>query len=247
MLTVSRHFITVPLLYEGDCKLLGITTEGVIYAEELYGEHDWLAQHKIIIDEGVIDSVDELAGENPDMRPFKLPHNIIVPCSKPYGESMDFKGARLRGIQREERIAEMVLPLSMEDKIALVHYMEWDILPMQIIGIAESVILSYTRLSDETFVMCRRVRVAYRLTEQAEQEGNPYDYDSLEVHILHEFDPHNNELPELGDCLSGSEDVDLLRPMDCLYHDGRLYVADGGEEGDVSAIHVFEVQEKLEN
>lgn len=245
--TVFRHFITFPLLYEGDCKLLGVTADGLIYAEELYGADDWLAQHKISMRHGIIESIDELAGQNPDVIPFKLPNTAILPSSKSCCDSLKFTGARLQGMQREDHITEIVLPLSIEDKIELVEFMEWDILPMQIIGIAESVVLSQTRLPDETIMVCRRVRIAYRLAEQMEYQGIPYNYDSLAVYMLHEFDPADDELPELVDCLNDMEDVDLLRPMDCLYYDGRLYVADGGEEGDVSAIHVFDYQEKSEN
>jgi hypothetical protein len=247
VLTIFRHSVTFPLLYESDCKLLGVTAEGLIYAEELYGDDDWLAQHKISMSNGIIDSIDELAGENLDVIPFNLPKTTIMPSSKSCCESLNFRGARLQGIQINDHIADMVLPLSIEDKIELVDFMEWDISPMQIIGVAESVVLSHTRLPDEMLLVCRRVRIAYRLTELAEQGGIPYDYDSLDVYVLHEFDPEDDELPDLVDCLNDIEDVDLLRPMDCLYHDARLYVADGGEAGDVSAIHVFEIKEKSGN
>ena len=247
MLTVFRHFITFPMLYEDDCKLLGVTLDGLIYAEELYGDEDWLAQHIISIDDGIIETIDEQSGENTDVTPFKLPNTAIVTSSKSCCDALTFTGARLRGIQRDEPIDEIVLPLSIEDKIELVDYMEWDILPMQIIGIAESVVLSHTLLPDGLLMVCRRVRIAYRLAELAEINGVPYDYDALDIYLLHEFDPTDMELPELVDCLNDMEDVVLLRPMDCLYHDGKLYVADGGEDGDSSAIHVFDYQEKSEN
>jgi hypothetical protein len=247
-LTVLKHFMTFPLLYDGDCKLLGVTVDGLIYIEELYGDEDWLAQHKITIDDGIIDSIDELAGENLDITPFELPSTAILPTSKSCCDSLTFTGARLRGLQRDEPIAEIVLPLSVEDKIELVDYMEWDISPMQIIGIAESVVLSHTSLSDGSLMVCRRVRIAYRLTQVSADRGVPYDYDSLDLHLLHEFDPNSDdELPEVVDCLNELEDVVLLRPMDCLYHDGKLYVADGGEADDVSAIHIFDYEEKSEN
>ena len=225
---------------------MGVTGNDFVYAEELYGDDDWLAQHKIYIYDGHMESIDEFAGENLDATPMKLPPHSAVPHSKPCCNVLTFTGARLRGIQRDEPIGEMVYPLTIEDKVELTEYMEWDILPMQIIGIAESAVLSHTSLPDETIMVCRRVRVVYRMTEPAQQDGVPYDYDSLEVYLLHEFDPQTKELPELVDCLNDMDDVVLLRPMDCLYHNGRLYVADGGEEGDVSAIHIFDYQEKTE-
>jgi len=234
------------LLYEGDCKLLGVTAEGLIYAEELYGDEDWLAQHKISIHDGIIESIDEDSGENPDIIPFQLPPTATLPTSKSCCEQLRFTGARLKGIQRDEPIAEIVLPLSIDDKIELVDYMEWDISPMQIIGVAESVVLSHTRLPNGLLMVCRRVRIAFRLNEPSTHNSVPYDYDSLDLYLLHEFDPDDDELPNLVDCLNELEDVVLLRPMDCLYHDGKLYVADGGEDDDMSAIHVFDYQEKSE-
>ncbi len=245
-MTVFRHFMTFPLFYEGDCKLLGVNADGLIYAEELYGDDDWLAQHKISIQDGILESIDEDEGANPDIIPFQLPPNIILPTSKSCCEELKFTGARIRGLQQDEPINEIVLPLSIDDKIELVDYMEWDISPMQIMGVAESVVLSHTQLPDGLLMICRRVRIAYRLSETANHHGVPYDYDSLDMYLLHQFDPADDELPELVDCLNDFEDVELLRPMDCLYHDGKLYVADGGEDDDTSAIHIFDYQEKSE-
>jgi len=90
-------------------------------------------------------------------------------------------------------------------------------------------------LPDDTLIVCRRVRVAYRLREPHAD----YDYDSLPVYLLHEVYPDDDVLA-LVDCFNDDDDVVLLRPMDCLFYDGLLYVADGGEDEDVSAIHIFE-------
>lgn len=245
-MTLFRHFMTFPLFYEGDCKLLGVTTDGLIFAEELYGDEDWLAQHKISIQDGILESIDEDNGANPDITPFQLPQHATLPTSKSCCEPLIFIGARIRGLQGDEPIDEMVLHLTIDDKIELVEYMEWELSPMQLIGIAESVVLSHTQLPDGLLMVCRRVRIAYRLNEIVTYHDVPYDYDSLAIYLLHEFDPNNDDPPELVDCLNDFEDVELLRPMDCLFHDGKLYVADGGEDDDSSAIHIFDYQEKSE-
>jgi len=240
VLTIFEHLVTHHLLYTGDCKLLGITEAGLIYAEELYGAEDWLAQHRISIDDGILETVDEARGDNMEITLFDLPDDLIEPGLRMDCDPLEFSGARLQGIAEDERIDEVVRPLTMQDKMELVDFMEWEIAPPQIVGMAESAVLAHTRMSDDLMIVCRRVRVVYRLM-------NPtidYDYDSLNVHLLHDYKPHNNDMPELVDCLNDIDDVVLLRPMDCLFHAGCLYVADGGEDDEVSAIHVFKLPAK---
>lgn len=243
MLTILEHFATYDLLYAGDCKLLGVTDNGDIYVEELYGDDDWLAQHHILTNEGIVETVDEAEGNNLNIKVFELPEGLIQPRAKPCCPQLQFSGARLRGLRADERIAELVQPLSIEDKIELTEFMEWDIEPLQLIGIAESVILSHTKVSEKSTIVCRRVRIAYQL---AKPEVT-HDYDSMDVYLLHEYQPEDDPMPELVDCLNDIDDVVLLRPMDCLFHMGRLYVADGGEDDDVSAIHIFQLPIQSEN
>lgn len=240
MLTLFRHLKTHSLLYSGDANLLGITDSGWIFAEELYGAEDWLAQHKLSSNTGIVDTLDEQDGADLQVSPMTLPDNLIKPSLKSCCEALHFTGARLRGLQSEERIDEIIQPLSINDKIELVDYMEWAIDPMQIIGIAESVVLAHTQLPDDSLVVCRRLRIAYRLAEPKPD----YDYDSLDVYLLHDFYLDDDDELDLVDCFNDDDDVVLLRPMDCLFHDGILYVADGGEDDDVSAIHIFEYQEE---
>jgi len=242
VLTTLEHLVTYDLLYGGDCKLLGVTHDGHIYIEELYGDDDWLAQHDVSIDGGIVHSVDEAQGNNLHITLLELPDGIIKPNPKSCCDYLEFSGSRLRGMLADERIEEVVYPLTVEDKIALVEFMEWDIAPPQIIGIAESTVLSHTQISESIMLVCRRIRIAYRLMQPTVN----YDYDSLDVFVLHEHMLDSNAMPELVDCLNDIDDVVLLRPMDCLYHNGYLFVADGGDGEEVSAIHVFE-QEKSDN
>lgn len=239
MLTLFRHLTSHSLLYSGDANLLGVCPDGWIYVEELYGDDDWMAQHKLSKTDGIVETVDESSGENLEIVPLSLPNDIIMPDHKTCCENLQFIGARLRGVLSEERIDELVLPLSIDDKIELVDYMEWDIDPMQLIGVAESVVLAHTQLPDGTLMVCRRVRIAYRLAEPHAD----YDYDSLDVYLLHEVYPDDDVL-DVVDCFNDDDDVVLLRPMDCLFYGGLLYVADGGEDEDVSAIHIFEYDER---
>jgi len=235
MLTKFIHLVTHELLYAGDCKLLGVTDDDDIYVEELYGDDDWLAQHRVLVDDGIVETVDEAEGNNLEAVWLTLPDDLIATNLRNCCDILNYTGARLRGIYEDERIDDVVLPLTVQNKIELVEFMEWDVNPMQLIGIAESVVLSHTQVED-TMIVCRRVRVAYRLL----QPTDTHDYDSLDVYVLHSFMPEHGTSSELVDCLNDIDDVVLLRPMDCLFHKGRLYIADGGDGDDVSAIHIFE-------
>ena len=245
--TVFRHLVTHELRYAGDCRLLGVTGDGLVYAEELHGDEDWLAQHKLSGMDGIIESVDEQQGANPNAVPFSLPADITSPVRRPCFAHLNYAGARRRGMASTERIEELVLGIGIADKIELVDFMEWSIDPLQLIGIAESVILACAAIDGGAALVCRRIRVACRLGEaRMDEHGFEYNYDTLPVNLLHELAREAGGLPDLADCLQDLDDVALLRPMDCLYHQGKLYVADGGEGDDPSAIHIFKAQKRLE-
>lgn len=242
-----KHLATHNLLYDGDCRLLGITADGFIYAEELYGDDDWLAQHRLSLEAGIIESVDEAWGNNQKMDILALPENLIRPYPVNPSHPLNYSGARLRGIRSEERIDDLVQALDIKEKIEVIDYMEWDIDPMQLLGIAESVVLAQTAPIQETsFIVCRRLRLIYTLPQLLLADDGDYDYDALSLYLLHEYNPQDKESPSLLDCLDSLDDTLLLRPMDCLYHQSRIYIADGGEDEDVSAIHIFELESVAE-
>ena len=242
MVTGLEHIATHDLHYAGDCHLRGIASNGQIYAEEIYGEDDWLAQHRLHPTNGIIETIDEASGNNLNLAQIPLPDSITKPTRTSCCPALHFTGARLRGMRIDERIEELVYPLSMEDKIQLTDFMEWDHHPTQLIGLAESTVLAHVIISTiETFV-CRRLRIAYRLKNPMPS----YDYDSLDVYLFHRYNPLDDVMPELVDCLNDVDDVVLLRPMDCLVVDGRLYIADGGENDEPCAIHIFNISTQAE-
>lgn len=228
---------TVELAHSGDCHLRGLTPEGLIFVEELYGEDDWLAQHKLSASAGIIESVDESYGSNQITAPMKLPADIVPVSKRGLFDHLDFCGARSRGLATSERVDKLVRGISVAEKIAMTDYMGWDVDPMRLTGIAESRILSTSAMTRARYVVCRRIRVIWRLPQmQTDRHGFSYDYDSLPIHLVHDLPSDATVLPDLADC---TEEVDFCRPLDCIYALGKLYVADGGD-GDVpSAVHVF--------
>ena len=228
---------TIELAHDGDCHLRGLTPEGLIFVEELYGEDDWLAQHKLSASAGIIESVDEGYGSNQDVAPMRLPADIMPVSKRGLFEHLNFCGARSRGLATSERVEKLVRSISVAEKIAMTDFMGWDVDPMRLTGIAESTILSTSAMTRNRYVVCRRIRVICRLPRmQTDRHGFNYDYESLPIHLVHDLPSTATDLPDLGDCL---QEVDFCRPLDCIYALGKLYVADGGD-GDVpSAVHVF--------
>ncbi len=240
MLDALKLLTTIELSHAGDCALLGVDREGFIYVEELYGEHDWLAQHKISLSEGLLETVDEQCGTVPAPAPLPLPELYVTPSKTTVFNHLDFSGARWRGTMADERIESLVRDLSIAEKIALLDYLDWEIDPLRLLGVAESIVLSCCPYYDGDFLLCRRIRVAFRLpAAQRDDHDLDCDYDSIEVHLLHRLPADALELPDLRECLTY---FDLCRPLDCMRVDGKFYLADGGEGAIKCALHVFEIE-----
>ena len=113
---------------------------------------------------------------------------------------------------------------------------------VHLLGIAESYVLAESEIiHPNLYFVCRRLRLAYVLTEPAtDADGQPYDYDTQVIFVAH-FHDCDGELA-LADLLDDLTDVPLHRPMDCVLAGDKLYIADGGEEDRLSAIHVWKLE-----
>jgi len=231
-----------PLHHNGDCSILGVTPDGALYVEEIYAEDCWLAQHAFAADGTLIASVDESNGTNTSVVPLALPDDVIKPQAGWHCMALNYAGARHRGQRLPERVGDLVLPLSIADKVALAQRLKLD-LP-QLIGIAESYVLAETELiHPNLFLICRRIRFAYALpAPQTDADGEIYDYDTRVIYAAHFFDLLVEEERPTSAMLTDLADDLLHRPMDCLLHGDRLYVADGGADERLSQIHVWRVE-----
>ena len=235
-----HHHLTIPLPHHGDCSLLGVTPEGHIYVEEIYADDGWLAQHQYAPDGKLVQSVDELEGRNTDVQPLELPADLVKPKTGWHTMALNFAGPRHRGMRVNERLAEMVQPLSIADKMALSQRLKLQ--PMQLVGVAESYVLAEAELvHPNLFLACRRIRFAFALIdERRDHDNEPYDYDTHVLYAMHLFDLTLDEerpLNNLLDDLPG-----LFRPMDCLLLGDRLYIAEGGSADRASSVQVWRVE-----
>lgn len=248
-MNISFEFVaSIPLSHPGDCSLLGVSADLTIYVEEIYGEDGWIAQHALKPDKTIVASTDENAGVNRNFRTLTLPRDLVCSQSCKYTKALNFSGARHRGLRESERIAETVRPLTLQTKLALIERLHLKIPPSMLLGIAESYVLAEAvMLPPDIFMVCRRLRLAFALPQvQYDNNYQPYDYDTLVVYGAHDYNPHiDDEIPP-EHALAGLPGTSLRRPMDCIIRDHYLFIADGGINDQVSAVHIWRTA-KIEN
>ncbi len=242
------HLAALPLRHAADCDLLGAGTDGTLYVEEIIDDGDRVVQHIIGSDGDIRASVDDAA---PGVfEPLALPPDAVRTQSPRQATALNFSGPRLRGSCHDDRIQELVQPLTMPDRMALVERLKFDVLPPHVLGLAESYVLAEAALTASLFVVCRRLRVAYRLDEpRHERDGTPYDYDTITIYAAHLYDRDagtpvsvdGQPFDGVSAALDGLPGPALRRPMACLtLPGGRLAIADGGDGDRVSTVHVYE-------
>jgi hypothetical protein len=225
-ITEFKHLCNISLHYKSDCALYCVTVAGQLVAEE-YDDDNWV-RHRIALDCELVQS-----GE------FDLPDMLLKPSS-PTMHPLNYSGGRYRGMREDDRVAEWIQPLTIMEKMPLLSYLKLDIPPMLLLGIAESYVTSAAKIDDTVSIVCRRVRLAYALSQpQLDDTGLPYDYDTLVLHIVHLYDSDSES--SLADALSGIDGIRLQRPMDCMVHQDKLIIADGSDGEHNSRIVIFRI------
>ncbi len=241
MLNITRFKLNrrVCLKHSDKCYLIAIDLLRNIYVEEYYDEA-YIAQHSISAEGELLKSIDENYGKS-EISPLKIPENAILP-QNPLDHPLNFTGMRFRGMREEEKVMEWVKPLSVMEKMPLLQALQLTISPMMIFGIAESRVLSETKFSATETILCRRIRLLQALAEvQLDEAGLPYDYDTITFQVIQSYDTETETAsPFLASIQYFSE---LSQPMDCIYSDGRLIVANAGDDNNPAAVHIFQYQE----
>lgn len=231
---------TIHLQHDGDCRIVGVTPDGRLFVEELYGEDDWLAHSAYSAAGELIALADEQFGAQP-FTPLALPDMLFTPTAPRAALHLNYAGARERGLREHERVQDLVQPLSVAEKMLVVDVLKLGIAPPMLLGIAESTVLAEAVLTDDTLLVCRRLRFAYALpTAQQDAGGQFYDYSSAVVHTACVYSMSSEVPPPLEAVLRGIGG--LHRPLDCVCYDGHIFVADGGAAGRYSSVQVFQLQ-----
>ncbi len=233
-----RFLHTCPLNYAEDCHLLGANLDGELFVEEVYGD-GWFAQHHFAADGRRLAEVDEAYGAF-DVDSIPLPLDLIVPSNRDIDSRWTFSGARVRGLRLEERIADLVQPLTIAEKSYLTNQLCPQVAVPQWLGIASSAPLAVAIVKPDVWLVCRRVQLAYALPHQRmDAEGWPYDYDVATLWLLQSYTPQDGEPPPISSAICAIDGQYLHRPLDCLLAGKRFFVADGGSDGRLSAVHVW--------
>jgi hypothetical protein len=243
---------TVPLSHNGDCGLLGVAPDLSFYVEEIYGDEGWMAQAAYDFEGQLLAAVDEASGDNQGVERLLKPKGLVRPRTGASNTELNYGGARHRGLVMEDRVEEMLRPLSIEDKMLLVEEGAVpSVPPPYVLGLAQSYVVSEVQLispgedGGPLFLLSRRLRVAYRLPEPAiDDSGETYDYDSVELSVLQRYSPHEGTLP-LGESLpdEAALGVVLNWPTDIVLREGVLFAADSAQGRDdlSSRVHLWEV------
>lgn len=245
-LAYIRSFL---LKHSGECCLLAISPDLHIFAEEIYGEDGWLAQHHLDSDGNFVESIDEDSGSHQVTAPLDLPDDSVRPASGWQTMWLNFAGPRHRGMRTLERVDELVRPFTVQDKMRLSQHPALNDVPqMMLLGLAESYVLAEARTAvPGLYFVCRRLRLAYRLAEaRIDEDGEPYDYDSRVLYIAH-FAAHHPALDDsLVDQMLPLPGLTPARPMDCAIFDDHLLVADGSNGDQPNAIHLWKITSQAE-
>lgn len=219
-----------PLNHYGDCALIGVDAAGRVAIEE-YND-DWLAQYVFDEDGDLVAVCDEDEGRV--VEPEPIPGLELFNAPPPVGHAaiLNYTGARWRGLREEERVADMAKPLTIPEKMALTRLG----IPSPILGLAESYVLAEAPITERLSVTVRRLRVAFAVPPNEDENGDAYNYDSLPIYLAQWFDTESDEAPlDQGVIAIGT------RPMDVQFNGRRLFIADGGEFPRHSALHIYEV------
>jgi hypothetical protein len=218
-----------------------MTLDKTLYVEEVYGENGWIAQHELLPDGTFAQTIDEQDGMNEIAHPLELPTAIAKPKTGWHTMALNFAGPRHRGLRGLERIADVVRMLSIDEKMAVIAKFKLDVIPPMLLGVAESYVLAEAELRrPDLYFVCRRMRLAVALPEtRMDEDDQPYDYETCVIYLAHFYDCEQ-ELPFI-ELMADLTPVPLQRPMDCLLLNEHLCIADGGDNGRLSAIHLWNV------
>jgi hypothetical protein len=203
------HTAVLPLHAHADSNLVGVSADYTIYVD--------------ILDDDVIHRAFGLDGT-----PAATIHpraDLVQPHMGHSNHWLNFRGPRHRGLREAERLSDMLRPFPVPTRMALSEHL--GIMPL---GLAESTILSEAALPTTNLtVVCRRLRIAYALpTVQLDSDNEPYDYDTVTLHVAQVVTPGQDDL------LSSLPGLDT--PMDCVVRDPYLFVLDTALPG---AVHIW--------
>ncbi len=232
--TMPTFVKSLPLPFVGDCSLLGAAPDLEVVYVEMYGaNHESFEQIGVTLAGDIVVRGDETT-------PLEPTPGLVRPRSAWMTMALNFAGARHRGIRAEERIDDLAHPLTVPEKMQIATLLRLSVPAPMILGWIESYALAEAQLSRGVYCVCRRLRIAYALSQPGrDHEGSPIDYDSAVLYIAHIYQPHEPDNPHLSDLLRQFGDAPLRRPTDCMVAGRHLLIVDSGDDDQPAHLHLW--------
>jgi len=222
---VLRADLAVETGGNAECAILAAGADGRIWLEEYDSEGEPAAQMLLGADGQMLQVSRAQAGA--ELRPLLIAADALRPPPVRQAARLAFRSARLRGLRQEDRIAEVALPLSLADRMALAPRLQ--AAAPQVLGVVESVVLAEAALGDGWWLVCRRLRIALALpAARLDADGLPVDYDSHVIWTAPVLDRLDDPEIGVGAWWPVLDGVALSRPVDCMRAGGWLWVAEAG-------------------
>lgn len=212
------------LRHASEVSLLG-ATEDSVWVEEMYGDL-WVAQHQIAPGIGIVASVDEDEGRATDLTPLDIAPEAIAPRRAWAALHLNVAGARHHGLREEDRLADVLRPLSIEDKFAVAAWL--GVPAPSLLGLAERYVLAECPLTAaDDLLLCMRLRFAIAVSRHIGTDGLACDYETRVGYVLQRWHA-GDDAPPLEPWVNGLPGVPLERPMDVQRIGERLFIVEGG-------------------
>ncbi len=234
---------SISLMHREECGLLGVAPDLTMYVEAFYED---AAVRAILLPDGTLHTEPRHShnGSAALTGRYTPPPDAKKPTSSSKAtQPLNYTGARHRGLRELERISEAVRPISLPSKMALVDHLRLGVPPPHVLGVAESYVLSEAVIAPSVYVVCRRIRIAYALPQtHYDDEKQPYDYDTLTLHIAHLYDPitQDDEI-SIEQAFSGLDGIIPHHPVDCVMQSGHLFILEGGTPQTDATMHIWRI------
>src|SRR5687768_2666173 len=97
VLPALKYHACLPLQHRGDCSLIGVTPDLIVYTEEVYDD-GLVAQQATRLDGTIVECVDEGKRGEGTLKPLALPDDLQRPQTAWHTMSLNYAGPRHRGL-----------------------------------------------------------------------------------------------------------------------------------------------------
>jgi|GEM_PF-6828282 hypothetical protein len=144
-----------------------------------------------------------------------------------HSAGLSFRGPRQRGLRAEDRLDDMLKPLSVSERLHLANHLSRFGNTLPILGIAESRVRSDALVDPECVLVCRQIVIARALPgTQVDEVGLPFDYDCISLDCAHLLTLPVDPDPPVSTWFAPIGNQHLSNPVNCLRVKQHLMVVE---------------------